>query len=752
MIFKGAAFLLKYLKLNKPQLARGCDQRVFTFDIETSNGFIFPESKQPQKFNYDLDPVDYKDATPVSICYLWQFGIDDVYFYGRDLRELVPVFDYLATRKWKTICWIHNLGWEFQFLLNILKYSKVFARRPHKPIYAEYDMLQFRCTYMLTRQKLESIGNNVGLPKLVEVMDYDAIYHPASHLPENVITYGIRDCEILTRYINKMVQRYELVQKIPLTQTGIPRKEVKDMYRDSWGYHKKMARLVPDFEKYDICRQCFVGGWVHANFLYVNQTIRPDGDGSGAAMGDITSSYPLQIVLRKYPVTPWSECSDPDQFDYYMNDDSFLELLLVEVTDLKSIGANDYLSQSKILRERGKEIAPEDRFTKNVKAENGRIYKADKITIWITSVDYDIMRRAYSGKFTIKRLLFSKAGYLDIRYVNYVLELYNNKVLLTGTGDPVKEELRSRSKELLNALYGMMVSALVYEDITFNPDTADWSTPKWKAPEELVAFYEDKLEELRTDFKKIAGLFTSYSYGVFVTAWARKSLFDAAQLITSDPTDPRRAGDRVIYHDTDSIYFDGDFRAVFDQINEQLHADLLTMAERRGIDPEKLHPRGQWIGDWKVETGDDTSADFVPFAEFRTLGAKRYAYRKKRPPEGFQWVMSKDEMIKITIAGVSKSKGSAALHDDIDTLQDHMQFSYKESGKLIPHYNSEQPDCIWIDEAGLSYKSDYRYGITLQPARYDYNISAFLEALVMRGQLSDQLAEMSNSQLQDLIN
>ena len=741
MIFKGATALLNYLKLNNAVVVKGCDQRIFTFDIETSNGFIFPGSAHPVKFNYDLDPVAYQDATPVSICYLWQFGIDDVYFYGRDLRELAPVFDYLASRKWQTICFIHNLSWEFQFLLNIIKYSKVFARRPHKPIYAEYDNLQLRCTYMLTRQKLESIGNNVGLPKLVETMDYDAIYHPASRLPEQVITYGIRDCEILTRYISKMLQRYELVQKIPLTQTGIPRKEVKAMYKDNWGYHKKMARLVPDFEKYDICRQCFVGGWVHANFLYINQTIRPGPDGSGAAMADITSSYPLQMVLRKYPVTPWSECSYPDQFNYYLEDDSYLHLLLLEITDLKSIGANDYLSLSKIIREKGHEKAKEDRYTKNVKAENGRIYAAEKITIWVTSVDFDIIKRAYTGKFKILRLLFSKAGYLDINYVNYVLELYNNKVMLTDTGDPVKEELRSRSKELLNSLYGMMVSALVYEDLDFNPDTAEWSLPHWKDDQELVEFYEEKLEEMRTSYKKIAGLFTSYSFGVFVTAWARKSLFDAAERVSSDPADPRKAGDHVIYHDTDSIYFDGDYRHVFNEINQQLHKDLLEMAERRGIDPERLHPRSQWLGDWKIEQADDTSADFAPFCEFRTLGAKRYAYRKKIT-----------DPIKITIAGVSKKKGAAALRNNIDNLTDHMTFGYKESGKLIPHYNTDQPDCTWIDENGAAYESDYRFGITLQPAQYDYNISAFLDALVMRGQLSDQLAEMTNTQLQNLIN
>ena len=121
MIFEGSDTLLKYLKLNEPEVIKKYDQRIFTFDIETSAGFLTPGSLNPIKFDYTKPPAFYRECTPVAICYLWQFGIDDTYFYGRELSDLIPVFDYLANQEHKTILFIHNLSYEFFWLLNILK-------------------------------------------------------------------------------------------------------------------------------------------------------------------------------------------------------------------------------------------------------------------------------------------------------------------------------------------------------------------------------------------------------------------------------------------------------------------------------------------------------------------------------------------------------------------------------------------------------------------------------------------------------
>lgn len=723
MIFNGAQNLLQYLKLNEPEVIKKYDQRIFTFDIETSAGFLEPGSLTPVKFDYSKPPVYYRDCRPVAVCYLWQFGVDDTYFYGRELSDLKPVFDYLASRDYKTIVFIHNLSFEFFWMLNILTYTKVFARRPHKPITAAYDNLEFHCTYMMTRQALQAVGANVGMPKLTEVMDYDAIYTPASELPEDVIRYGIRDIEILYRYINKIRGPYDLIQRIPLTQTGFVRHDVREIYAKDWHYHIKMAKMIPDFHMYKIERACFVGGYVHANYRAVNQTIKsvllmPGGiydPDQGAAMADIRSSYPLQM-LKKYPQTPWSHCDDPEDFQYYLDKKTMICMVKIECRNIQSRTSNDYFSKSKIAKEEA--IGIED--------ENGRIYKAEYFTAWMTDIDYGIMQRAYKGSIKVIDLYYSRAGYMDIRYIKYMLQLYNDKVLLTGTGDPVKEELRSRSKERLNSTYGMCVSALVYEDCTFKD--GQWYPTTFDTMDEMENYYEKQLRQLRgepieeNEKDRRYSVFLRYAHGVWVTAYAREMLWNAMEAIGHD---------NVLYHDTDSIYFKGDQRAAFRTLNEQNHKDLEAMAKIRHIDPELLHPNGLWIGDWEIEQAGDPEGPWTPFAEFKTLGAKRYAYRKKPT-----------DPIKITIAGVNKRKGPAALHNDMNRFTDQMVFDYEECGRLIPHYNDDQPDVIWKDENGKLYESHYRYGITLQPTRYDFNIHSLLDVLVARGSLSNSLSEM----------
>ena len=723
--FKGGGRVLQYLKTNPPRIIKAYDKRIFSFDIETSNGYLTSAGKVIP-FDYSKKPEFYNGLEKVGICYLWQLRIDGVNFYGRELSELIPVFDYLSNQEYHTIFWIHNASFEFTWLLNCFHPTKVFARKPHQLIYFEYDSCMFRCTYMLSRQKLESIGENVGFPKLVDQMDYDAIRHPASYLDPQILEYGIRDVEIVEKYVDKMRHEYELLQRIPLTQTGRPRKIVRKIYQKDWSYHLKMTDLLPrDALEYRRWKSAFVGGWVHANYYYVGVNL------IRAVFGhDITSSYPLQMILRKYPSTPWTECDDPDDFEYYLKSKTFVELLEVEFKGhVHSSGFNDYWSDSKIIS------------GENVKAENGRIYAADSFTVFVTSVDFDILKRAYiCDHVNIKRLWYSRAAYLDKRFVEFVLDLYNDKVQLTDTGDPVKEELRARSKELLNALYGMMVSAIIHDDTIF--ENYKWKERPPMTTQQIDKLTNEKLDELRSKpYKNIL----SYSAGIFVTSYARLSLFEAVEKINKD----------VTYHDTDSVYSIGRHQDIFDEINERIKSDLLKMALRRGIDPDRLHPKTpsgveQWIGVW---TCDNDKLDGKPFEEFKTLGAKRYAYRPwsreyargkaaKVTDKKKKESLLKKGNIKITVSGVSKKYGAAALKDDMNEFNDETVFDYDHTKKLIPNYRDDMSQVKWVDDQGVEYVSKYRFGVCMQPVRYVMNLTKFFDVLAALGSLSDQYSEM----------
>ena len=708
--FKGGARVLQFLKANPPHIIKEYDQRIFSFDIETSNGYMKPNGTVIP-FDYSKPPKFYNGLEKVGICYLWQLRIDGVSFYGRELSELIPVFDYLSSREYHTILWIHNASFEFTWLLNCFEPTKVFARKPHQIIYFEYENCMFRCTYMLSRQKLASIGENVGFPKLVEQMSYDDIRHPLSKLDSKIIEYGLRDVEIVEKYVEKMRREYDIVQKIPLTQTGRPRKIVKKIYQKDWSYHLKMTAMLPrDAAEYRRWKAAFVGGWVHANYYYCGVNIK------NAAFGhDITSSYPLQMVLRKYPSTPWTHCDDPDSYEYYLNSKTFVELIEVEFRGhVKSAGFNDYWSASKIMR------------GENVKAENGRIYEADSFTVFVTSVDYDILKEAYKcDEVIIHDLWFSRAAYLDKRFVEFVLDLYNDKVQLTDTGDPVKEELRARSKELLNALYGMMCAAILYEDTVF--ENFKWIAPEPKPLPVLDAQTNEKLDDLRSKPYKN---YLSFSAGLFVTSYARMSLFEAVSRINKD----------VLYHDTDSVYSIGRHQDIFDDINERIKKDLLRVAEIRGIDPDKMHPKTpagaeQWLGVW---TCDNDKLNGKPFAEFKALGAKRYAYRPAR-----------GKPIKITVSGVSKKEGAKALKNSMKNFTNKTVFDYKHTKKLIPKYRDNMGAVKWVDDQGAEYVSKYRFGVCMQPVRYLMDITDFFDTLASIGSLSDQYSEMDVSELLD---
>ena len=140
-----------------------------------------------------------------------------------------------------------------------------------------------------------------------------------------------------------------------------------------------MTDLLPeDAKEYRRQKAAFVGGWVHANYFWVDVIIK-----NQVIPEDITSSYPLQMILRKFPQTPWTKCDREESFSYYLNSSMFLCLVEIEFVNVKSVKYNDYISESKAYDKIG------------VKHENGRIYEAEYFRLFTTCVDYGIIKDCY---------------------------------------------------------------------------------------------------------------------------------------------------------------------------------------------------------------------------------------------------------------------------------------------------------------------------------------------------------------------
>ena len=666
-------------------IKRGYDQTIYTFDIETSGGYIFPGSDIAEPFDYSKSPEEYTKAVKVGLCYEWQFGIGDHYYYGRDLRDFLQVLKIMDALPGKKIIWVHNLGFEQTFLLNLFTPQKIFARRPHHVIYMDYsENITFRCSYQLTHMALATWAKDLHMEK-IEGYNYDKIRTPLTPLDPEEELYGQRDLEIVRAGIEKMLDIYEFIQKIPLTQTSRVRKEGQKVFANDVKYRFKMARLLPrDAAQYSLLRMGFSGGNVHANWYYAGRLL------SGVSCGDIASSYPFCCLTEPLPMQPWRIAKDPAR---YVDDKRFCTLVELRLVNIKSAGYIDYLSYSKVF-----DIDKDEQGRERIICENGRIVAVQGATIVCTGVDYGIIRRAYDGDIKILRCWYSRAGYLDPRYMEFILSLYHDKTTLKGI--PEKEDLYMYSKQLLNGVYGDFVSAIVYDD------TELLESGEWIEHIKGAAEVNDRLDYLR---EKPWRLKSSFSWGLFITAAARRNHYDILEVMD-------RTND-VVYYDTDSVYYLGDHDKDIKEYNRKMVERINQVLEYQGIDPEKSRPADskgirRQMGIIEIEHRN--------LPEFKALRAKCYAYKNE------------DGEIHITISGVNKKAGAAALQGSVDNLHDDMIFSYKQSGRKISQYNTDQPRCRWIDSDGVEYISNYKYGLALQPAEYRVNLgSDFIEVLAM---------------------
>ena len=248
-----------------------------------------------------------------------------------------------------------------------------------------------------------------------------------------------------------------------------------------------------------------------------------------------------------------------------------------------------------------------------------------------------------------------------------------------------------------------MKSGVEYKTTTDHPTTQDWELPKL-----TLEYVHEKLEGLR---KSKSNCFL-YPWGVWITAYARKRLWDVIQ-----PLD-----DLVIYYDTDSIKHK--VHPLVDEViadeNEKCKLQMISACDDLGIDISLLSPKDQKGNEHFMGLWEDEPDHFAKY--FITLGAKRYAD------------MDREENLHCVVSGVSNKKGYLALKGDISNFTNGLVFDYESADKLISFYNDEQPDIIFKDYLGQVYRSKQRHGICLQPAQYSMSISQDVENQIEENQ------------------
>ena len=649
------------------------DDNIYSFDIETTSVFLSAKN-EISDFDYSKKPEYYTDLDKIGFMYIWQFSINSDVYYGRTVPELIEFLTALKKNIIGTkIVYVHNLGFEFQFLRNFIDDFEVFARQPRHPIVARSKSygIEFRCSLMLTNSKLENLPQMYSLPieKMVGDLDYSIRRTSDTELTDKELTYCEHDCLVVYELIKKFKTQYNHVVNIPLTQTGTLRRECQQMYRKNYKYKKWLNQQLPQtFENLKFILAAFSGGYTHANYYYTGSVLK------NIKSMDITSSYPTVMIAEKYPVTQFFE-SNVKNIDDFNSEYKYI----VEITfiNIYAVTDNTYLSLSK------------SHSGYHVITDNGRIQSAEQIEYILTDVDIDIVKKCYKwDSYEIKKAKIAKAGYLDTLFIKKILDLYNKKTTYKGIEDKKNEYMQA--KQYINSMYGMMVTNLITDQVQFN---GDWTVHNLTESEA-----SEKLEKINADYKT----FVSQSWGVFVTAYARHNLWNLILQIDKD----------VVYCDTDSIKYRNNHDAEFDKYNKAIIIKLETALDHHGLDRKLLlpadskgilHPLGVYDPD-----------EF--YKEFVTLGAKKYCDK------------TADDKIHITVSGVNKC-GAAAVH----TLKDFRKglcFDYKTSGKKLLTYNDEQPELSVEDYQGHETKISQQYGINLSPTEYNLGLSIDYETYI----------------------
>lgn len=473
------------------------DGNIYTFDIETTSYLILDKKQIPVIEYLKLSKKEQERCIFQSNMYIWMFGINNKIYYGRTWKEFEEFLNALEyyTKGYKKICYIHNAPWEFQFLRNIFKFENVFSRKSRKPIMfslCAYN-LQFRCSLSMSNCSLEKLPDIYKLPvkKLSGNLDYYKIRNSKTELTEKELSYCENDCLVVYEYIKKELEQYKTLKNIPLTSTGHVRKELKELVEKNYKYKWQVKRSInTDGHIFNLLQDAFQGGYTHANWIYTDEII------NNVTSYDFASSYPYVMLVEKYPAREFKKCNIKDIKQILP---CFAYLVRIKFYNIKCKYYNNFISFSKC-----KDIL-------NGRYDNGRVISADELEIVLTDIDLKFIFDTYEfTSYEFKEVYYSKYNYLPIDYMYFILEKYIKKTELKNVAGCELEYMLTKNK--FNSLYGMTVTNNIRDLVTFD------NSYGWK--EENLS--NEEIEDLLQKEKDYP--FLSFSYGVWVTAYARNNL------------------------------------------------------------------------------------------------------------------------------------------------------------------------------------------------------------------------------------
>lgn len=629
--------------------------------------FKFSKTNKIKYFNvpcmFDIETSSFYIGEEKHACmYMWSFCIYGVVIIGRTWEMFTYMIQWIIdelclSETKRLIIYVHNLGYEFQFMRKWFRWDKVFSIDHRKPLYCLTSGIEFRCSYLLSGYSLENLPiKKYIIKKQVGLLDYDLIRTPESELTKECYIYSAYDVLVGVAYIQEKIENENGIKNIPLTKTGYVRRFCRNAcFKGGDGKYNEYRTFIKSLtidsvDEYKMLKRAFAGGFTHANSFSAFRILLD------IICRDLTSSYPAVMCSEKFPMSTGEYITISDQSEFFKMIDKYCVIMDIRLIDISpKIWCDHPISSS-----RCKNMV-------NAIVLNGRVLKADELYTTVTDMDLITILKFYNiGELQIGKSIRYRKGYLPKDLILSTLKFYNDKTKLKGVKGWEIEYLSG--KENNNSIYGMMVTDIIRDLIEYDTISNEWL-------DNSITNMDKEIEK----YNKNRNRFLFYPWGVWVTAYARRNIFKAIEELNED----------YHYSDTDSVYYNdnGVHDRWFEEYNIDIQNKICKVLDYYGIDNDLIRP--------KNIDGDECPLGVFTvdgkYEKFKTLGAKRYA-------------MMENGKFKLTVAGLGKEisrKYIATEHkgEELDFFDNNMIIDENHTGKLTMTY---------IDDETSGYINDYK--------------------------------------------
>ena len=660
-------------------------------------------------------PVEEEEPEHKAIMYIWQLAINGRVIIGRTWEEFSLLLHQISSHydlnpDRRMVIWVHNLSFEFQFMKDLFEWEKVFAISTRKPIYAlTKSGIEFRCSYILSNLSLENLGETLTkykVSKLVGSLDYDLVRHHETPLTDKELQYCINDVLVVSAYIKELIEKEGDISQLPLTATGYCRNFVRknclvgdDKQKQFTKYHEMIRSLkISGVAEYELMNRAFSGGFTHCSTRFACKTL------TSVDSFDFTSSYPYVLCSEQFPMSKGEKVKVKNVKELKQYCKMYCCIFDIMFDGIKPKYLNEnYISVSKCMNKDFKPLTDKQKKELGFVTNNGRLVSSEgKFVLTLTNIDFDIISKVYKlGKVYIGDFYIYKRDYLPKEVIMSILTLYKDKTELKGVEG--KEDFYTKGKQLLNSIYGMMVTSIIMPIHKYD-NNKGWFIEKKEAEKELKRYNNSKKR------------FLFYAWGVFCTAYARKNLWSGILAF----------GDDYIYSDTDSIKaVNADKHMDYiNAYNKQVERKLKRVSDHYNIPIDYFRPKTikgveKILGVWDKETDQK-------WKMFKSLGAKRYM------------ILTADDKLTITVSGVNKKTAvpyiiykygiKGAFEHFNDELKIPAEYKDKEgkikagTGKLTHYYLDDLMQGEVTDYLGNTVPYVSYSGIYLEKTSYNFSM------------------------------